>query len=167
MTSSENTIDVLMNDKRWLKWRTEEQWQDLVQKIIEITFNEIKIYPKTEISILLTNNAEIHVLNLEYRGQDKPTNVLSFPNLNQQELKLLHKTPIYPVMLGDIVLAFETLFDEAAREKKNFLDHFNHLVVHGMLHLLGYDHKCDEEEEKMQTKEIKILQHLNINNPYQ
>ncbi|MCE2716690.1 MAG: rRNA maturation RNase YbeY [Pseudomonadota bacterium] len=166
MIFNENIIDVLIADDRWLKWHTQQQWQNLIQRISEKTLNEVKIFSKVEISILLTNNTEIHDLNLKYRGKDKPTNVLSFPNLNQEELNDVDKDREFPVMLGDVVLAFETLLDEATQAKKNFLDHFNHLIVHGMLHLLGYDHEHDAEEEKMQKKEIKILQHFSINNPY-
>jgi probable rRNA maturation factor len=92
---------------------------------------------KRKVSILLTNNDEIHRLNLEYRGKNKPTNVLSFPNLSEDELRSLPKNPPYPIMLGDLALAFETLLEESTFEKKPFLDHFNYLIVHDMLHLLG------------------------------
>lgn len=167
---NKDNIEILIaiQDKCWLEWCTEKKWKKLLHKIIKKVLNEIKIYAEIEVSVLLTGAAEIHNLNLKYRGNDKPTNVLSFPNLNKEDLSLLHKeNHIYPVMIGDIVLAFEVLLEESLQEKKKFLDHFNHLVVHGILHLLGYDHESDEEWKNMRQKEIRILQALNINNPYQ
>lgn len=169
MLDDSSNLDVLIDvdDERWLEWYTPDQWHSLVHKVVQHVLDELKIQARMEISTLLTNDTEIHALNLEYRGQDKPTNVLSFPNLNEEELRFLHKIHVHPIMLGDLVLAFDTLLEEAKNEKKPFLDHFNHLVVHGMLHLLGYDHESDEEEECMKEKEIKVLQSLNVNDPYQ
>jgi len=169
MLDDSSNLDVLIDvdDERWLEWYTPDQWHNLLHKVIHQVLDELKIQAKVEVSILLTNNAEIHALNLEYRDKDKPTNVLSFPNLSEEELRFLHKEQAHPVMLGDLVLAFETLLEETKEEKKTFLDHFNHLTVHGMLHLLGYDHESDDEEECMQEKEVKVLKSLNVNNPYQ
>ena len=162
-------LDILIDidDDRWLAWHTEDQWHTLIHRNILQVIDSVKITSKVEVSILLTNDKEINALNLEYRGKDKPTNVLSFPNLTQNELKLLPKNAPYPSMLGDLFLSFETLLEESNSEKKPFLDHFNHLVVHGMLHLLGYDHESDDDAEYMQEKEISILKTLCINNPYQ
>lgn len=106
-----------------------------------------------EISIVLTNDEEIQTLNREYRGQDKPTNVLSFP----QDV---------PILLGDIVVAYETLARETNEQNKSFKDHFTHMLVHGCLHLLGYDHIQEAEAENMETLEITILSSLGIKNPY-
>ena len=169
MHDDSSNIDVLIDidDDRWLEWYTPDQWHVLLHKIIQRVIENIKIQTKVEVSILLTNNDEIHALNLEYRGKDKPTNVLSFSSLSEEELRFLPKSHPYPIMLGDLVFAFETLLEEAKIEKKPFLDHFNHLVVHGMLHLLGHDHESDDDEECMKEKEIMILRSLNVNNPYQ
>ena len=169
MLDDSSNLDVLIDvdDERWLEWYTPDQWHSLLHKIVQHVLDELKMQTRVEISILLTNDAEIQALNSEYRGKDKPTNVLSFPNLSEEELRFLHKVQVHPVMLGDLVLAFETLLEEAKNEKKPFLDHFNHLVVHGMLHLLGYDHESDADEECMKEKEVTILKSLNINNPYQ
>lgn len=106
-----------------------------------------------EISVLLTDDAHIRVLNRDYRVKDKATNVLSFP---QDE----------PEMLGDIILAYETVMREAAEQGKTFEAHLTHLLVHGCLHLLGYDHEEDDEAEEMEALEVEILAGLGVNNPY-
>lgn len=169
MIDDNSNLDILIDidDERWLEWYTPDQWHNLLHKIVQQVIDNCRIQPKVEVSILLTNNDEIHRLNLEYRGKNKPTNVLSFPNLSEDELRSLPKNPLYPIMLGDLALAFETLLEESTFEKKPFLDHFNHLIVHGMLHLLGHDHESDDDAEFMKEKEIMILKTLNVNNPYQ
>ena len=106
----------------------------------------------TEMSVVLCDDAFMRELNLHYRGKDKPTNVLSFPGEGEA--------------LGDIILAFETIRDEARAQKKTIRAHTTHLIVHGMLHLLGFDHENDADAAKMEQKEIKILQKLGLNNPY-
>lgn len=112
-----------------------------------------------ELSILLTDDAEQQVLNREWRGMDKPTNVLSFPQIE----------PFGPLegLIGDIVLARETLEREAADLGKPFVEHFTHLVVHGFLHILGYDHIRDDEAAEMEGLETRILARLGIADPYE
>ena len=111
-----------------------------------------------ELSILLTNDEEQHALNKEWRGKDSSTNVLSFPQIE----------PFGPVagLLGDITLARETLEREAVELDKSFTDHFTHLVVHGFLHILGYDHTTDEEALQMESLETQILASLGVDDPY-
>lgn len=117
-----------------------------------------KITGVAEISIVLTGDAEQRQLNRQYRGMDKPTNVLSFPQI----------APFGPVagLLGDIILARETVEREAAEMGISFLDHFTHLVVHGFLHILGYDHIKDDEALVMEGLEIRILAALGVADPY-
>lgn len=169
MHDDNSNLDILIDidDDRWLKWYSPDQWHEALQKNVQLVIDMLRILPKVEVSILLTNDEEIHALNAQYRHIDKPTNVLSFPNLTDIELRSLPKNSPHPIMLGDLVLSFDTLLVESSMEKKPFLDHFNHLVVHGMLHLLGYDHENDEDAEVMQEKEVMILKNLNVNNPYQ
>jgi len=112
-----------------------------------------------ELSVVLTDDASIRTVNAQWRGMDKPTNVLSFP---QAEGAAIERSP----MLGDIVLAYETIEREAAEAGKSFGDHFTHLIVHGLLHLFGYDHINDSEAEAMEAIEIRILATLGIDNPY-
>lgn len=113
-----------------------------------------------ELSILLTDDAHVQQLNAEWRGKDKPTNVLSFPAFPGRHDKAL------PPMLGDIVLALETVAGEAALEGKPLDHHISHLVIHGFLHLLGHDHETDEEAEAMEGLERRALARLAIPDPY-
>jgi probable rRNA maturation factor len=116
-----------------------------------------------EVSVLLASNEEIRELNRKWRGQDKATNVLSFPASPSPHAGLPGGPP--PV-LGDIALAFETIADEAERDRKSFPDHLAHLVVHGYLHILGYDHESVAEAEIMERLEADILGGLGIADPY-
>jgi probable rRNA maturation factor len=112
-----------------------------------------------EISIVLADNLFVRNLNKEYRGKDKPTNVLSFPQDPEPGAKMIN--------LGDVVMAFETVQLEAESQGKEFNDHVTHLLVHGILHLLAYDHEDDEEAEEMESLEIRVLERLGIKNPYE
>src|SRR5690606_26578419 len=115
-----------------------------------------------EVSVVLANDDMVHALNRDYRDKDKPTNVLSFASLDADD-------PIPdegPVHIGDIILAYETIEREAREQGKYLKDHFTHLVVHGTLHLLGYDHIEEDEATMMETTEIRILEKLDIQNPY-
>ena len=113
-----------------------------------------------EISVLLTDDGAVQALNRDWRGKDKPTNVLSFP-ASADDLPMGA-----PMMLGDIALGFETVVKEAEDLGKPLSDHFCHLVVHGMLHLLGFDHISDAQADEMEPLEIEILDGLGIKSPY-
>jgi len=121
---------------------------------------EIDADVETELGATFTGNAEVQVLNAEWRGKDKPTNVLSFPMLD-----LMPGDRPGP-MLGDIVLARETVEAEALAEGKSFHDHLCHLIVHGFMHCLGFDHIDPEDAEEMEQLEILILGDLAISDPY-
>ena len=111
-----------------------------------------------EVNIVLADNAMVQRLNLMYRNQDKPTNVLSFPSGTNEHM-IYGDVP----SLGDIIVAFETVVAEAPTRVN---EHLSHLVVHGCLHLLGYDHENVDEGDKMEALEIKILSTLGYQNPY-
>lgn len=117
------------------------------------------VHAAAEVSIMLIDDVQIRALNKQWRKIDKATNVLSFPASTPQKLK---SNPL----LGDIVVAFETLQKEAHEETKSLRDHYSHLIVHGFLHLLGYDHENEHDAALMEGIEIKILAALNIANPY-
>jgi probable rRNA maturation factor len=112
-----------------------------------------------EVSVLLADDTAVQALNRDWRGIDKPTNVLSFPSAAP-------KAAGVPALLGDIAVAFETLEREARAEGKPFLHHLAHLAVHGYLHLLGYDHQTDSEAEAMEALEREILAAMRIPDPY-
>jgi probable rRNA maturation factor len=118
---------------------------------------------EAEIAIMLTNDSGIRTLNSNWRGIDKPTNVLSFPALQPTGAG---RPDDAPRMLGDIAIAYETMRKEADDEQKPFDHHLSHLAVHGFLHLIGYDHESDEEAEAMEALETEILAQLGIPNPY-
>ncbi|MDA0305332.1 MAG: rRNA maturation RNase YbeY [Proteobacteria bacterium] len=120
-----------------------------------------------EVSIVLADDAFVRNLNREYRGQDKATNVLSFAADSANESPVSSGALGAPRLLGDVIVAFETVSAEAAAQGKTLADHLCHLVVHGMLHLLGYDHEQDPAAEKMEALEVKILATLEIADPYE
>ena len=112
----------------------------------------------TEVSLLFTDDAQVQALNKQWRDRDKPTNVLSFA-ANEGSGP---QTP----MLGDIVLAHETIAREAIEQGKTFDDHLTHLIIHGFLHLIGFDHIDDDEAETMEQLEREICASLGIADPY-
>lgn len=117
-----------------------------------------------EVSVRLTDDAEVQTLNRDWRGKDKPTNVLSFACLDDEEAPVVEGAP---VLLGDLALAYETCAAEAAAAQRPLADHLSHLVVHGVLHLMGWDHEDDPEEaEAMEAQEIRVLAEFGIANPY-
>lgn len=121
--------------------------------------------PRLTTSILFTTDAEVHTLNREWRGKDKPTNVLSFPMLERAELLALASSGP-PEMLGDIALAYDTCAREAADKGISIADHAAHLIVHGLLHLAGHNHIDDAEAEAMEALETKALASMGIADPY-
>ena len=114
---------------------------------------------KADISIVLANDRFIRNLNAAYRSKDKATNVLSFP----QEGKALDGS----IALGDVVLAYETIRAEATAQGKRFNDHLMHLIIHGILHLMGHDHENERDARVMEKLEIRILDDFGVNNPYE
>lgn len=124
---------------------------------------------EVEVSLFLTDDETVQKLNAQYRGIDAPTNVLSFsvgPGATTPfESSDLCGPPL--IALGDVVLSFDTVARESKSQEKSFSDHTAHLMVHGILHLLGHDHECEEDAAKMEGLEVTILGTLGISNPYQ
>ena len=141
-------------------WQGEQAFHELASRAVAAALAELGLDGTSELSLLFTDDAHIRVLNRDWRGKDKATNVLSFPAFEASPGE-----PLAP-MLGDIVLALETISAEAALEEKPFEHHLSHLIVHGFLHLLGYDHEETEEAEEMEALERRILARLAIPDPY-
>lgn len=118
--------------------------------------------PDLAVAVLFTDDDSIAAINAEWRGKDKPTNVLSFPTPDDMPVPEGEARP-----LGDIVLARGVIAREAQEQGKTLRDHTAHLIVHGTLHLLGYDHEVDEEAEEMEALETRILKGLGISDPYE
>jgi probable rRNA maturation factor len=142
-------------------WPDEDILYALITRATEAVIAELALSGDSELSLLFTDDAHIQVLNREWRSKDKPTNVLSFPAFE------IAPDDALPPMLGDIALAFETVESEAKLEEKPFEHHLCHLIVHGILHLLGYDHETGEEDaEEMEQLERQVLSRLAIPDPY-
>jgi len=138
----------------------------LANKAIEaaIAKSGVVLTSEAEVSLLLCDDSFIKDLNKKWRGLDKPTNVLSFP-AGGPELSDAEEADFGP-LLGDIIIAYETTQREAEDDGKSFESHVTHLIVHGFLHLIGYDHLIAEEAEEMEALERAILADLGIDDPY-
>lgn len=146
-------LDVLVEAAPWNESRA---LRPLLRRAVDAAAAELST-SAAELAIVLTDDSAIRVLNRKWRGIDAPTNVLSFPA----------DVPAGAApLLGDIVLAYETVAREASRDGKPFAHHVAHLAVHGFLHLCGYDHERDSDAETMEQLERQILRHLDIPDPY-
>lgn len=149
-------------------WPEETDWEalagraaDAVARLAVELANE-----RLSASVLFADDAEVHELNREWRGKDKPTNVLSFPMLEREDLLDLGSDGP-PELLGDVALALETCTREAAEKGVTLEAHTAHLIIHGLLHLAGLDHEISPEDARaMETLEIKALALLGIADPY-
>ena len=150
-------IDIFVEAGDWLP---EAELARLVDQAVAAAFAETDANGASELSVVFSDDASIRTLNAQWRGKDKPTNVLSFPAFS------VPKGGPLPPMLGDIVLASETVAREAALEGKPVANHITHLVIHGLLHLLGHDHETDAEAEEMEAIERAALARLAIPDPY-
>ncbi|MGI9328535.1 MAG: rRNA maturation RNase YbeY [Pseudomonadales bacterium] len=127
--------------------------------------NRLDSVDQHDICIRITDSTESQTLNAQYRHQDKPTNVLSFPAdlpVSADTLAAMESIP-----LGDLVLSLPIIVAEASEQRKPLTDHLAHLVMHGTLHLLGYDHECDDDAQIMESIEIAALAECGIDNPYE
>ncbi len=146
-------------------WSAEADADAVIHRAIEAAAAMIDTdTADAELAIMLTDDAGIRTLNQNWRGIDKPTNVLSFPALQPPEGA--DEPDDMPRMLGDIAIAYETTRRESDEEDKPFANHLSHLAVHGFLHLVGYDHEKDDEAEEMEALEREILATLGIPDPY-
>jgi probable rRNA maturation factor len=142
-------------------WREEPEAETLVQRAIAAAAQQVPASAEgAEVAIVLTDDSGIRTLNRDWRGIDKPTNVLSFPAAHLPARSAPSR------MLGDIAIAYEITRREAESENKPFAHHLSHLAVHGFLHLVGYDHETDADAETMEGLERTILASLGVPDPY-
>lgn len=154
------------------EWDSRVDWPALAQRSVETAIRHsdrsvlIDSALAIEISVKFATDGEVRALNAAYRGKDKPTNVLSFPMFEAGLLDPLATADGGEVLLGDIVLAYGICAGEAAEKRVAVETHAAHLIVHGTLHLLGYDHMEDEEADAMETTEKAALRAIGIADPY-
>lgn len=156
--------DIVWEHAAWRRKRA--AWMDVIETTLPLAARSVKGFPRkaVAVSILLTDDASIKTINRKHRGKNKPTNVLSFPQYDTLDDFKASREPM--LHLGDIIVAYETVAREAKAESKTIQDHFTHLLVHGFLHLLGYDHMNDRDAGVMESLEVRILKKIGINNPY-
>ena len=166
-------LDVIVESDFWVEnvdfdaIKTALELKDLTFEYVlkECKHELLETNKSFSLNVCLSNNDEVHKLNKEFRGMDKPTNVLSFANIDDDEFWDGLNEDV-PHELGDIILAYETLEEEARIKGISVYSHYCHLLVHGFLHLLGFDHQEDEEAEEMESLEVEILGEFSIDNPY-
>jgi len=144
-------LDVLIEAPAWSG--TIDGLDSLVREIAEACLTATGV-AAASLCVMFTDDDALKILNRQFRGQDKPTNVLSFPSFSSDD------------GLGDIAIAFETVAQEAAAQGKTLRDHAKHLIAHGVLHLLGYDHEDESEAAEMEDLERLILAHFGVADPY-
>ena len=145
-------------------WQAEPGAEAAIQRAVAVAAEMVNADTgAAELAVMLTDDAGIQTLNRNWRGIDKPTNVLSFPALPPTGPRGGDNAPR---MLGDIAISYETTRNEADDEQKPFDHHLSHLAVHGFLHLIGYDHEKDDDAEAMEALEQEILAQLGIPDPY-
>lgn len=156
---SQIDLTVALEEPRWLE--VIPDLEHFCTEVVEHVLADVENVPAAplEVACVFVGDAAIHDLNAEYRGKDAPTNVLSFAT----EDELL---PGVPAVLGDVVLSLDTILREALAQNKTPRDHTAHLIVHGLLHLLGFDHESEEDAEEMESREVQLLFELGIANPY-
>lgn len=158
--------DILIEDERWHDILPDNA--SLVAMSLDHIMKNIDLFENAreiELSITLSNDENIRNLNRDYRNKDKPTNVLSFPQIDWTKDNIDANNPL--IMLGDVIVALETIEREAHEQDKRLQDHFIHMLVHSILHLCGYDHEIETDAEAMEKLEIDILNEMGIKNPYQ
>ena len=147
---NELSADILINFSSWEK---HTGLKELIKIAIKQTVSNVDIKGYNEISILLTSDTQVEQLNRQYRSINQPTNVLSFPSEKPH--------------LGDIILSYEYIQKELINLNKKFEEHISHLIIHGTLHLYGFDHENDKNAVKMENMERHIMSELGYNDPYE
>jgi len=163
----------IVEDDRWLsQMKSLEEHVLKIATLAYVAAERPKLFKQktVEANIIMTDDKTVQHLNHEYRNKNKTTNVLSFPQIDMtapEGLLTYEKLPAeLPLQLGDIFIAYETVLDEAQKQHKKFKSHFSHLIIHGILHLLGYDHLEEEEATVMENLERSLMNELGYDDPY-
>lgn len=177
MLENHTIVDVNIEAEGWKsfavqEWKLDENDEDIVlrqyrifiSQIIDRIFELLEVDFSFEISILLADAERMQDLNKQFRQKDKPTNVLSFPFEDDEDIDEDEEGSLY---LGDVAFGYSIIEQESKEKSISFLNHFIHLIVHSTLHLLGYDHEDEEDAYEMEDLEIEILSTFNIKNPYE
>lgn len=143
----------IYDENKWEKVST----NDMAKKAIELVDNAHEIAGNKQISVVFTSNSKVQELNSQYRGKDRPTNVLSFA---------FNDDGSDEEMLGEIFIAYDVIAYEAKEQGKTLYNHLMHILIHGALHLIGYDHVENADAEDMEALEIELLAKIDIENPY-
>ncbi|MEE6207577.1 MAG: rRNA maturation RNase YbeY [Alphaproteobacteria bacterium] len=166
-------LQIETEEPRWLEAISDID--AIMQNVKNATFDYVAMHENIDVlkadkpiivNVCLSNDAHVWQLNRDFRNQDKPTNVLSFANVDFDDFDAQNE-PFAEIELGDIIIAYETMVREAETENITLYAHFCHLLVHGFLHILGFDHIEDDEAEYMESFEKAILQSIGIANPYE
>lgn len=169
ISPAQNKVENNFADLRWKALLP--SGQPLCIQLLD-KFAQVTEISSCTISVLWTNDSEMAGINKQFRQQDKPTNILSFPaqdflpDIQISDTKTPDTKASEPIFLGDMALGFETVTDEAADNGQPAEHHLAHLFLHGLLHLAGYDHQNEAEAEEMEALEIQLLAEMNIPNPY-
>ncbi|MDR1609565.1 MAG: rRNA maturation RNase YbeY [Holosporales bacterium] len=167
-----NHVDIIVDDDRWAEAPGFEQWREMVDLLLEATVKAV--YDGGMgfcVNLLLTGHSVIRTLNLDFRGMDSGTNVLSFPQYESQCIRDLLKDDgatrrLDDTMVGDIAMSFDDSIAESIRDGVFLWDKCSHLFVHGVLHLFGMDHVNNDEAEAMERLETEILEPFGVRDPY-
>jgi probable rRNA maturation factor len=164
ISPAQNKLENNFADLRWKALLT--SGQPLCIQLLD-KFAQVTEISRCTISVLWTNDSEMAGINKQFRQQDKPTNILSFPAQDfLPDIQISDTQAPEPIFLGDMALGFETVTDEAADNGQPAEHHLAHLFLHGLLHLVGYDHQNEAKAEEMEALEIQLLAEIDIPNPY-
>lgn len=153
-------VNLFIDEELWVANISRGNWENSFRKLLEAT-----PFPfRKEINVILTNDDNIRQMNKQFRGINKPTNVLSFPQYSKDEI--LSMKPDEKTLLGDIVMAYNVVDNEASMFGKRLYDRVSHLFIHGVLHTLGYDHITEFDRHTMEELETQILLSFDIEHPY-
>ena len=161
-------VEIAQEHKEWDQYSelNPEYFAQIVERVLSRYPNFSRVQ-EVELSVLLTDNTKIKLLNNEFRGKDKATNVLSFPDIEIDWRRIVEfEVDSEYMYLGDIAFSYQVIKEESSLKSIDFQDYFKHLLIHAILHLIGYDHMEEDEANAMETIEVEVLDSFSIVSPY-